>query len=209
VFRNLATGPQLPDIMLESPFVNRTGISVIAEGRHDGKDPIAEHVPSNPVDRKALLTIDPSVIFVHGLGGDPTDSWTHENKKSDQKTHRTIFRKHKSTNASSSSENGPPMGTSVFWPQHLLPEEIPNVRVMTYGYDSDPVKFFGPVNRTNLYSHAMTMLGDVVGCRTTSDVRRPRTDGIYVPTNLLDKSSNHLDRTQSWGYLSERCEYTT
>ena len=46
------------------------------------------------------------IVAVHGLGGHPYDTWTHDN--------------------------------GIMWLRDLLPQDIPNARVMTWAYDSEP-----------------------------------------------------------------------
>jgi hypothetical protein len=38
----------------------------------------------------------------------------------------------------------------VFWPRDLLPNDIPNARILTYGYDADVVTFSSSGNRSKL-----------------------------------------------------------
>jgi hypothetical protein len=47
-------------------------------------------------------------VLVHGLDGDPTESWTWRDK-----------------------------GSEVFWPRDLLPQERPRTRVLSFGYNAD------------------------------------------------------------------------
>ncbi|TVY19242.1 Vegetative incompatibility protein HET-E-1 [Lachnellula arida] len=53
----------------------------------------------------------------------------------------------------------------VFWPQ-LLAEDIKAVRIMTFGYDANPVKLWGAVNGSNLRNHGKALASAV------SDLRR-------------------------------------
>ena len=53
----------------------------------------------------------------------------------------------------------------VFWPRDLLSRDVQNVRIITFGYDSDVVKFFGRVNRNHIHDHARTLIGDLRRCR--------------------------------------------
>ena len=49
----------------------------------------------------------------------------------------------------------------VFWPRDLLGEDVQNVRVIVFGYDSDVVKFFGRVSRNQIRDHARTLVADL------------------------------------------------
>lgn len=79
------------------------------------------------------------VVCVHGLMGHPRTTWT----KSTQEK-------------------------SFFWPAHLI-EDIPNVRVFTYGYDADPKSLWGHVNQNRLAEHAQGLLGDMAREREKTD----------------------------------------
>ena len=57
----------------------------------------------------------------------------------------------------------------VFWPKDLLSEDIKNIRIITFGYDSDVVKFLGKVSQNQIRDHAQTLIGDLRGCRKKGD----------------------------------------
>lgn len=79
------------------------------------------------------------VVCVHGLMGHPRTTWT----KSTQKDR-------------------------FFWPAHLI-EDVPGVRVFTYGYDADPKNLWGHVNQNRLAEHAQGLLGDMARERERTD----------------------------------------
>lgn len=54
-----------------------------------------------------------SIVAVHGLNGDRVKSWTYADPKTEEE---------------------------VMWLADLLPNHIPNARVMTFGYNSDNTK---------------------------------------------------------------------
>jgi hypothetical protein len=64
-----------------------------------------------PLDGRPSYNID--VVAVHGLGGDPYDTWTSTPERSG--------------------------GKPTFWLADLLPQELPGARVFTFGYASRPV----------------------------------------------------------------------
>lgn len=48
---------------------------------------------------------------------------------------------------------------TVFWPADFLPGDIPNSRIVTYGYDSIISNFFeGAASKNTIYQHAKDML---------------------------------------------------
>ena len=59
--------------------------------------------------------------------------------------------------------------TSVFWPKDLLAEDIPNVRIISYGYESEVLKMFtaaSSANKNNIFQHAQNMLADIQRIRS-------------------------------------------
>ena len=46
----------------------------------------------------------------------------------------------------------------VFWPQDLLPRDRPDVRILTFGYDTIVTRGWQPANKNNLFAHARDLL---------------------------------------------------
>ncbi|KAI1440073.1 hypothetical protein F5Y02DRAFT_363690 [Annulohypoxylon stygium] len=59
--------------------------------------------------------------------------------------------------------------TGTFWPQDLLPKDIENARILTFGYDADVVHLFQPAGQNSLSSHARNLLNDLVAKRDDAD----------------------------------------
>ena len=53
----------------------------------------------------------------------------------------------------------------VFWPKELLSRDFPNVRIITFGYDSGVVRFFERVSQNQIHGHARTLIADLRRCR--------------------------------------------
>jgi len=59
----------------------------------------------------------------------------------------------------------------VYWPVHLLPKDVHNARIMTFGYDADwknakgLESFFQPVGTCSLTDHAVALVSDLAGKR--------------------------------------------
>ena len=53
----------------------------------------------------------------------------------------------------------------VFWPKDLLGKDIQNVRIITFGYDSNAVRRLGRVSRNQIHDHARTLVADLRRCR--------------------------------------------
>ncbi|KAI9795170.1 MAG: hypothetical protein M1816_000192 [Peltula sp. TS41687] len=53
----------------------------------------------------------------------------------------------------------------VYWPVHLLSKDIPDARILVFGYDADVTKFLDPVGQNNLRDHASCLVGDLAALR--------------------------------------------
>jgi hypothetical protein len=42
---------------------------------------------------------------------------------------------------------------TIFWPRDLLPRTIENTRIMTYGYDADPINVWSTIEHINILQH--------------------------------------------------------
>ena len=101
----------------------------------------------------------------------------------------------------------------VFWPRDLLSKDVQNVRIITFGYDSDVVRFFGRVSQNQIRDHARTLITDLrrrrkkgneVRCHETNKLPR---DHLYL-TAFPEYTPYHIYRPQSRGSHSERCQYS-
>ena len=52
--------------------------------------------------------------------------------------------------------------SGIHWPSQLLKEDIPDARILSYGYDADIVNLWDPASINRLSNHAETMVGDLV-----------------------------------------------
>lgn len=87
-----------------------------------------------------------SIVFIHGLTGGWEKTWTDK----------------------STSE-------SCFWPKELLPEDLPEARIFTYGYDAKVADFFERVSQSRIGDHAKTLANDLANMRSrTGTVRDSR-----------------------------------
>lgn len=60
-------------------------------------------------------------------------------------------------------------GTDTFWPTQLLPRDIPNARILSFGYDADVMRFFGPVGQNSVREHAGSLISDLAAVRAEDD----------------------------------------
>lgn len=134
------------------------------------------HPPANPVA---------DVVFIHGLQGHPEKTWTYaggvsngESVPESNQVHTSCctFKKKPPMKGGKRQING-----SVFWPRDLLPKDRNDVRLMTYGYDSDVTKFFnGAANQTNISEHGRSLLNSLSSQRFSC----PRRPLIFVAHSL-------------------------
>ncbi|KAM7204215.1 hypothetical protein V8F20_003628 [Naviculisporaceae sp. PSN 640] len=106
------------------------------------------------------------IIFVHGLMGHPVKTWLFgsmpgvrtENGHPRSRL-RSIFRSKGKKEATSSSAQ------PAYWPLFLAYEG--NFRILTYGYDSHPVRLFSPTNQMSIVNHAEQLMAKVTWKRTS------------------------------------------
>jgi hypothetical protein len=55
--------------------------------------------------------------------------------------------------------------SGIYWPIQLFSKDVPNTRIMAFGYDADVTKFLGPVGQNNIRDHASNLLGDLAARR--------------------------------------------
>ena len=57
--------------------------------------------------------------------------------------------------------------TTVLWPRDLLPNEVRDARIFTWGYDAD-IDGFGSASQSTIYQHAGSLLSDIADQREKS-----------------------------------------
>jgi len=57
----------------------------------------------------------------------------------------------------------------VHWPSTLLHEEIPDARILAFGYDADVMGFWNPASQNCIGNHAENLLGDLARIREGSE----------------------------------------
>jgi hypothetical protein len=118
-----------------------------------------------------------SIVFVHGLQGHPKNTWTSksiasEGANSTKIEHKTPSRglkfwsKERLSSASTRKPTNDLGERITFWPYHLLRDDCKNVRILTWGYNSNISEFFsGSANKGNILSYSRDLLGDLTGER--------------------------------------------
>jgi hypothetical protein len=136
------------------------GARVICEG----KDPIKAEYANNLCLNLTTLTDSAilSLFFVHGLSGHPIKTWSKEPPLEDRRSIiRLLTKRNKAKKPFDVSDS-----SSVFWPRDLLPADVPNVRIVSYGYQSEVLKMFAAANKNNIFQHAQNMLADIQRVRS-------------------------------------------
>ncbi|KAJ5153991.1 uncharacterized protein N7500_009430 [Penicillium coprophilum] len=82
-------------------------------------------------------------------------------------------RKRQEEAASSATQNEEIGATSgVFWPGDLLKEDLPQARIMTFGYNTNVQQGYHAVNQGNIFSHARNLLYELEAKRRKAPDRR-------------------------------------
>jgi hypothetical protein len=122
-----------------------------------------------------------SIVIIHGLKGHAYKTWTSPlmpdavadlptDLRSDGEMIKSrrehVLRSVTSLMKRASGKRGPgnaskpktPVPT-LFWPRDLLPEDCPNARILTYGYDTKITKYTsGSTNKNSVFSHSKDFL---------------------------------------------------
>ena len=59
--------------------------------------------------------------------------------------------------------------SGVYWPGDLLKLDLPDTRILSYGYDADIVNFWNPASNSRLSNHAENLVGDLVRRRERTE----------------------------------------
>ncbi|KAK4082812.1 uncharacterized protein Triagg1_1702 [Trichoderma aggressivum f. europaeum] len=155
------------------------------------------------------------IVFVHGLQGHPSKTWTYRPKTSDtleptgeKDEKRSGIRRlawkppkasptggTRSTATSLPEENDSQPG-SVFWPADLLPDKCPDSRILTFGYDCKVTKYRdGAINYNSILSHSKDLLFSL---RRERRLKHPlvfvaHSLGGIVVKEMLARSSSSLE----------------
>lgn len=93
-------------------------------------------------------------------------------------------------------------GRGVHWPSQLLKEDLPNTRVLTFGYDANIVNMLGkgPAGNGRLINHAADLVGSLVREREKTGTEKRRITfvahslgGLVVKRALSHSKHSHKD----------------
>ena len=100
--------------------------------------------------------------------------------------------------------------TKIHWPSALLKQDIPDARVLSFGYDADIVGFWNPASNSRLSNHAENMVGALVRKRERTNTETRRL--LFVAHNLgglvVEYALNH-SRSAAEIFLRQIEKYTT
>jgi hypothetical protein len=155
------------------------------------------------------------IVFVHGLGGHPRKTWTHEGVPSTaqrssasadsvqkQSRWKKILGRAKTAEPMTVSTNTPTTEKSeyCYWPYHLLPKEklLSSARILVYGYESRPTKLYKAANRMTITQHARELNNQLAQVRSESHGRAlifvaHSLGGILVKDALDEAKQNAFD----------------
>lgn len=63
--------------------------------------------------------------------------------------------------------------SKILWLRDLLPLQLPNARVLTFGYDADTLKLSPGVSQLGLNDHAASLVAELLRVRAEPEVIRP------------------------------------
>lgn len=72
--------------------------------------------------------------------------------------------------------------TGIHWPSELLRQDLPNTRILSFGYDADIVNFWNPASNSRLSSHAENLVGGLVRERERTNTESRKI--LFVAHNL-------------------------
>ena len=127
-----------------------------------------------PRDEQSVIA---DLVFVHGLQGHPRRTWQslvtpqeHISSSNPFKRRRVQPKDHDKA--------------GVFWPADLIPQDYPNLRVLTYGYDSRVTGYYASsTSKNGIFEHGNSLL---------NALSRERTDQLTRPIILVAHSLGGL-----------------
>lgn len=89
--------------------------------------------------------------------------------------------------------------TNIHWPGQLLSQDLPDVRILSFGYDADIVHLWNPASTNRLSNHAQNMVGELVR-------QRERTDTEFRPILFVAHSLGGLVTEHALNYSKRAVE---
>lgn len=119
-----------------------------------------------------ISSIAADIVFVHGLGGHPRDTFEYKGDDQEQDLVTKSYALWKRIPLGTKKE--PPIARnaedrkhSVYWPSDLLPDDRKDARILTYGYDSHVSHYFtGAADQSSIDQHGRSLLNALLAVRT-------------------------------------------
>ncbi|KAK8234154.1 hypothetical protein IWZ00DRAFT_131465 [Phyllosticta capitalensis] len=137
------------------------------------------------------------VCFVHGLGGHREETWTCTGSQKNSSTFQKCLRKLKTGTSTPANETEASDQHNVFWPKDLLRQDLENVRIMMWGYDSAFTGLLSGSNQSSLLGYGKSLLNDLTIKRR--DENRPLIlvghglGGLIIQSALFESSTSVLE----------------
>ncbi|KFY17491.1 hypothetical protein V492_00633, partial [Pseudogymnoascus sp. VKM F-4246] len=195
--------------------IHREGLTLLSES--EGASRNRHHLKYNPIHSPpphCVLTAS-SIIFVHGLKGDPRRTWSHpqptlttgRNEETDARTDKNIktffgLKKSKKETDDKRQTSTPPP-SDIFWPEEYLAPDLPQARIWTYGYNADVIGgLFQANNQNSVSQHGRDFAVSLGGIITKDALHRSET--ICKRTKLIVfLGTPHRGSTYaSWGVIA-------
>ena len=139
------------------------------------------------------------VVFVHGPQGHPleTSRYKTATRPSSQPFSASKFLR--LSNAKVPVEE--PSRNSGYWPMDLLPSDLQNTRILTYGYDSKVTQAFAaPTSQNHIHRHGKSFLQALgrwrKGCQNRPIIFVAHSLGGLVVKQALIEAKKHVDSVQ-------------
>ena len=110
-----------------------------------------------PRDEQPVIA---DLVFVHGLQGHPRKTWQSSLTPQQHTSGRNPFKRWR-------DQRRDKEGAGVFWPADLIPQDFPELRVLTYGYDSKITGYYASSKSKNgIFDHGNSLLNALSRERT-------------------------------------------
>lgn len=99
--------------------------------------------------------------------------------------------------------------SGVHWPRDLLKQDLPDVRILSYGYDADFFNLWKPASISRLSNHAENLVGDLVRKREQTETETRNI--VFVAHSLgglVTESALCVSRNNAEAHLRQIERYT-
>ncbi|KAK8230361.1 hypothetical protein HDK90DRAFT_490627 [Phyllosticta capitalensis] len=142
------------------------------------------------------------VCFVHGLGGHREETWTSTGSEKNSGTVQKFFQWLMTFIYTPANETEASDQHDVLWPKDLLHQDLENVRIMMWGYDSAFTRLLSGSNQSSLLGYGKSLLNDLA-IKRRDQKQRPlilvghSLGGLVIQSALFESSGSVLQ----WGTI--------